>query len=154
MPHIRLLEAKFGHEAVVDALRSETAVMRDRIARGDVPEDVAEAIAGAVPERLRLGAVPSLQRVINATGVIVHTNLGRAPLSRGASTTSHAAREDAATSTPNVSSAGSRAPGPRLSSTTTLRPRSSLLRRWPPAARSSSRAGSWSRSAAGSGCPM
>jgi L-seryl-tRNA(Ser) seleniumtransferase len=84
MPHIRLLEAKFGHEAVVDALRSETAVMRDRIARGDVPEDVAEAIAGAVPERLRLGAVPSLQRVINATGVIVHTNLGRAPLSRGA----------------------------------------------------------------------
>jgi L-seryl-tRNA(Ser) seleniumtransferase len=84
MPRTRQLEAEFGHEAVVEALRLETAAMRDRIARGDVPEDVAEAIAGAVPERLRLAIAPSLQRVINATGVIVHTNLGRAPLSRGA----------------------------------------------------------------------
>lgn len=84
MPDIRRLEAEFGHEAVVNALRTEAAAMRDRIARGDVPEDVAEAIAEAMPERLRQVAAPSLQRVINATGVIIHTNLGRAPLSRGA----------------------------------------------------------------------
>jgi L-seryl-tRNA(Ser) seleniumtransferase len=84
MADIRRLEAEFGHEAVVDALRTEAAAMRDRIARGDVPEDVAEAIAEAIPDRLRLVAAPSLQRVINATGVIIHTNLGRAPLSRGA----------------------------------------------------------------------
>ncbi len=84
MPLIRRLEAEFGHEAVVDALRAEAAAMRDRIARGDAPEEVAEAIAEALPDRLRMVVAPSLQRVINATGVIIHTNLGRAPLSRGA----------------------------------------------------------------------
>ena len=78
---IRVLEAQFGHEAVVDALRTETASVRDRIAQGDVPEDVAETIANGVPARLHAAAAPSLQRVINATGVIIHTNLGRAPLS-------------------------------------------------------------------------
>jgi L-seryl-tRNA(Ser) seleniumtransferase len=40
-------------------------------------------IVRALPERLRR-SLHSLERVINATGVIVHTNLGRAPLSRGA----------------------------------------------------------------------
>jgi L-seryl-tRNA(Ser) seleniumtransferase len=81
---VRALEAQFGHEAVVDALRSEAEAVRDRIARGDVPDDVEEAIALGLPARLNAVAAPSLQRVINATGVIIHTNLGRAPLSRGA----------------------------------------------------------------------
>ena len=81
---VRALEEQFGHEAVVDALRTEAAAVRDRIARGDVPDDVAETIAGAVPARLQTAAAPSLQRVINATGVVIHTNLGRAPLSSGA----------------------------------------------------------------------
>ena len=35
-------------------------------------------------KRLRSAIRPSLVRVINATGVIVHTNLGRAPLSEAA----------------------------------------------------------------------
>ena len=39
----------------------------------------------ALQERDRLGArAPRLRRVINATGVIVHTNLGRAPLAEAA----------------------------------------------------------------------
>jgi len=80
MASVRALEARFGHEAVVDALRQEAASVRDRIARGDVPEDVAAAIAASVPARLEAATAPSLRRVINATGVIVHTNLGRAPL--------------------------------------------------------------------------
>src|SRR5205823_5664470 len=37
-----------------------------------------------VETRLRAEAAPRLRRVINATGVILHTNLGRAPLSRAA----------------------------------------------------------------------
>ncbi|MEU3888686.1 L-seryl-tRNA(Sec) selenium transferase [Streptomyces sp. NPDC029041] len=43
------------------------------------PEDVAEAAVESLPER-----VGSLRPVINATGVLVHTNLGRAPLSDAA----------------------------------------------------------------------
>jgi len=44
--------------------------------------DVAATIERGVVERLAAASAPSLRRVINATGVIVHTNLGRAPLPR------------------------------------------------------------------------
>jgi L-seryl-tRNA(Ser) seleniumtransferase len=81
---VRVLEAQFGHEAVVDALRNETAAVRDRIAQGDVPDDVTAVILEGVPARLHEATAPSLQRVINATGVIIHTNLARAPLSAAA----------------------------------------------------------------------
>ena len=40
--------------------------------------------ANPVAARLRAWTAPTLQPVINATGVIIHTNLGRAPLSKAA----------------------------------------------------------------------
>jgi L-seryl-tRNA(Ser) seleniumtransferase len=56
-----------------------TAVL-DRVRRGKLPPDkAAETALGTLPE-----TASSLRRVINATGVIVHTNLGRAPLSEAA----------------------------------------------------------------------
>jgi L-seryl-tRNA(Ser) seleniumtransferase len=55
-----------------------------RIASGATDEGGLAAALGALPgqveDRLRAGAAPSLVRVINATGVVIHTNLGRAPL--------------------------------------------------------------------------
>ena len=85
---MRALETRYGRTALVDALRAETAGLRDRLASGQVAAvTVSEAIqqiedgAGA---RLRAAMRPSLVRVINATGVVVHTNLGRAPLSEAA----------------------------------------------------------------------
>ena len=85
---VRLLEERFGRQAVVDALREEAAVVRAGLA--DSPEarpsgeSVVRQIETGLTQRLSATLSPSLQRVINATGVIVHTNLGRAPLARPA----------------------------------------------------------------------
>ena len=81
---IRPLEDRFGHTAVVDALRAEADAMRERMAKGDAPPDVAAAMEDALIRRLDTEHTSSLRSVINATGVIIHTNLGRAPLSRAA----------------------------------------------------------------------
>jgi L-seryl-tRNA(Ser) seleniumtransferase len=63
---------------VVAAARD--AVADARGGRGPAPDNWAEEIADRVARRL----TPSLQPVLNATGVVLHTNLGRAPLARRA----------------------------------------------------------------------
>ena len=77
-PAYAALVAEFGHARVVDAIRAQVAAERDGEATDDAdrPQQVAA--------RLRLLMAPRLRRVINASGVILHTNLGRAPLSRAA----------------------------------------------------------------------
>jgi L-seryl-tRNA(Ser) seleniumtransferase len=59
------------------------------VARAELQERRAELLAGATDEpdlvaRARARLRPSLRRVLNATGVVVHTNLGRAPLAQAA----------------------------------------------------------------------
>lgn len=68
---------------VVRHLRTLQEELRRRIGAGEDPGDVVPEgrWAQAVEERLAAEAVPSLRPVINATGVVLHTNLGRAPLS-------------------------------------------------------------------------
>jgi L-seryl-tRNA(Ser) seleniumtransferase len=78
------LEPTYGRAAIVDALRAEAAALRSESAAGHEPDDVVNAIETAAIERLTSELAPSLRRVINATGVIVHTNLGRAPLAHAA----------------------------------------------------------------------
>ena len=85
---VRALEARFGADATVDALRHAAAAIRTAIAGGDT----SLASEAAVTTRIETDAAaelgdafrPSLEPVINATGVIVHTNLGRAPLADAA----------------------------------------------------------------------
>jgi L-seryl-tRNA(Ser) seleniumtransferase len=85
---MRALETRYGRTALVDALRGETAALRDELGSGRLAavtlDDAVERIERGVEARLRAAMRPSLVRVINATGVIVHTNLGRAPLSDAA----------------------------------------------------------------------
>ncbi|MGA9389236.1 MAG: L-seryl-tRNA(Sec) selenium transferase [Candidatus Sulfotelmatobacter sp.] len=82
------LAAVYGHEPVVEALRAILAQLRKEITSGPLDEDtLAVALAGlpeAVETQLRGGFSCCLRPVINATGVILHTNLGRAPLADAA----------------------------------------------------------------------
>ena len=81
---LRDLESRYGRNAIVQALRTEADVMRARLAGGTAPPDIGAAIEAAIPARLDADSAPSLRPVINATGVVLHTNLGRAPLSEAA----------------------------------------------------------------------
>jgi L-seryl-tRNA(Ser) seleniumtransferase len=81
---LRALEARYGHATVVDALRAEADSIRRRLRAGNIVHDAAAAIEAGVAKRLEAEQAPSLRRVINATGVVIHTNLGRAPLASAA----------------------------------------------------------------------
>jgi len=82
-PALRALEATYGRAAIVDALRAEASALRER-RLDDESSDVAAEIERGTIARLANDSAPSLRRVINATGVIIHTNLGRAPLGKRA----------------------------------------------------------------------
>jgi L-seryl-tRNA(Ser) seleniumtransferase len=68
---------------VLEAARAEVATERARARKGNAPASAAE-IATRAAERARASSQPQLKRVINATGVVLHTNLGRAPLAEAA----------------------------------------------------------------------
>jgi L-seryl-tRNA(Ser) seleniumtransferase len=77
-PGYARLKERFPHPLLVAAIRDQLEGERADGAVG------AEERLAAVEARLRDWTRPSLRRVINASGVIVHTNLGRAPLGRSA----------------------------------------------------------------------
>ena len=80
--------AQQGQAAITGAIRIVLADVRSQIAAGRLDDDglkrVLSGIADAVERRLQAEVRYSLGPVINATGVILHTNLGRAPLSDAA----------------------------------------------------------------------
>ena len=72
-----------SHRAVTDALRQVLEQSRATI-RGGGGAPSPDAILLAAARQLRREALPSLRRTINATGILLHTNLGRAPLAEQA----------------------------------------------------------------------
>ncbi len=67
-----------AHRSNVAAAREILAEERSRLGRGEAARDL-DALATELTGRLQTAQDPGVSAVINATGVIVHTNLGRAP---------------------------------------------------------------------------
>jgi L-seryl-tRNA(Ser) seleniumtransferase len=79
-PSLRELEGRVGHRLVLEATRKVLQDLRERISRGGLAAVSAEGLEEEICKEAAAEAEFSLQPVINATGVILHTNLGRAPL--------------------------------------------------------------------------
>jgi L-seryl-tRNA(Ser) seleniumtransferase len=83
-PELIALASEEGQAAVADAARMVLACLRDEISASNPDEAALDSalfgLADTIARQLRRNLQYSLRPVINATGVILHTNLGRAPL--------------------------------------------------------------------------
>lgn len=77
-PLVASAVARWGRPAVRDAVRRAIAEARGRLAAGASPPDV-ETLAQRALAITAAAAAPAYPEVLNATGVLIHTNLGRAP---------------------------------------------------------------------------
>src|SRR4051812_32602943 len=80
LPSVDELARTSDDPLAVEAARAVLTRAREQIRAGEDPGD----LAGQLSAELRTARAPRLRRVLNATGVIVHTNLGRAPLAAAA----------------------------------------------------------------------
>jgi L-seryl-tRNA(Ser) seleniumtransferase len=80
LPSVDELARGLDDPLAIDAARSVIEQAREEIRAGAEPGD----LEARLEEELRALRAPSLRRVLNATGVIIHTNLGRAPLAEEA----------------------------------------------------------------------
>jgi L-seryl-tRNA(Ser) seleniumtransferase len=87
-PQTEALAQREGRSATIEAARAALTGLRNEIAAGELDEAQIKSKLDALPQtldqKLQQSVTYSLRPVINATGVILHTNLGRAPLSRAA----------------------------------------------------------------------
>lgn len=75
----------YDRDTVMDAIREQTELVRTRIRECDDEERIRDSIDNLIPDiikRVKKMHTPDMRPVINATGTILHTNLGRAPISR------------------------------------------------------------------------
>ena len=80
LPSVDELAREVGDPLAVDAARVVLDRARERIRAGEEPGELRELVEAEIAAR----RAPALRRVLNATGVVVHTNLGRAPLAPAA----------------------------------------------------------------------
>ena len=87
-PVVAQLAEREGLAAVTDAARQAIGQLREEISAGRLEGKRLDAAVGnigdAIARQVQLALTPSLRPLINATGVVLHTNMGRAPLSESA----------------------------------------------------------------------
>lgn len=79
-----MLVGQYGRTLTLEALRHSVESVRARVIKESIPAPATQEILKQAARTLTVWLTPSLRRVINATGIIVHTNLGRAPLADSA----------------------------------------------------------------------
>jgi L-seryl-tRNA(Ser) seleniumtransferase len=81
-----LVAARQRHpaDAITAAARAEVEALRAALAAGETPNLDPTAAAERIAARLDADSLPRIRPVINATGVVLHTNLGRSPLAEEA----------------------------------------------------------------------
>ena len=86
LAHDAMLEIRqsLPHAIAAEAARAEVDAVRAALVGGNLSHSSLDEIAFRAASRALKMVSPSLRPVINATGVIIHTNLGRAPLSDAA----------------------------------------------------------------------
>ncbi len=86
LAHDAMLEVRqsLPHAIAAEAARAEVDAVRAALVGGTLSGSTLDEIASRAASRALKMVSPSLRPVINATGVIIHTNLGRAPLSDAA----------------------------------------------------------------------
>ena len=82
-PYAEELIVTYGRQWVTEAIREVLAELRESLQEGHALPTETELLE-QVFTKLQTQAQPTLRPVINATGVLIHTNLGRAPLSQAA----------------------------------------------------------------------
>src|SRR5690606_22409219 len=81
-PQLKMLVDRVSHNVVVTRARNYLDDLRHQLqnAAGDVVLPSASELAERIAQRILQGDEPKLRPVINATGILLHTGLGRAPL--------------------------------------------------------------------------
>ena len=79
-PALVAARERHPHAAITAAARSALDSLRTKLTSGETTAVSVDALATEVASALDAQAVPTLRPVINATGVVLHTNLGRSPL--------------------------------------------------------------------------
>ena len=82
-PPLLDLQDEYGHDFCLEAVRIILAEIREEVSKGQPLPDEAQLI-NRISNYLKTESAPSLEPLINASGVVLHTNLGRAPLSQSA----------------------------------------------------------------------
>jgi L-seryl-tRNA(Ser) seleniumtransferase len=83
-PALRDLEARLGRRLVLESTRRGLQRLRDQIVEGCLSSVSLAALEQEIVNQAEAAARFSLRPVVNASGVVLHTNLGRAPLAREA----------------------------------------------------------------------
>jgi L-seryl-tRNA(Ser) seleniumtransferase len=89
VPVVRALAQRHAHDVIVAAVRAELDELRQRVKRGESLDGAVSAVGERVALRLERELRPKLREVINATGIVLHTNLGRAPVAEEAAQAAH-----------------------------------------------------------------
>ena len=86
LPAVAALVSEHGHQLVAQEARALLQALRARALAGELPRSAmaAEPLAQALQARLAARLAPRLRSVLNLTGTVIHTNLGRALLADSA----------------------------------------------------------------------